>query len=685
MRNILKMRVYLMKTIGIINDLDSKLAAFLKQNLEMVFKDYVVINNYFLNELKDGDLIKDDVILAMSRERAVEAKRYIANSKNIVVIHRTIKEKDAYRIFSIPQNTKVLVVNDTKETTLETVSLLYRIGINHLNLIPYEEGSNYNGIKIAVTPGEKEIIPVHIQKVIDIGDRYIDISTFIEIINKLVIDNKEIRKELIKYSETIITLENGIKSQHKELYVKNEEFDMVLNLSNEGILLLNNDNRILLSNKSFKKMFNIHDDIANKKINDIFDDELIRVLLKGNLNDELIEHRNKFIVINKYKNDYLGENAGSYFNFQEVTYIKQLEQNLSNKLRDKGFIARYNFDFIKTDSRFMKECIELAKKIAPSELTVFVSGESGTGKELLAQSIHNFSKRRKQPFVAVNCAAVTESLLESELFGYEGGAFTGALKEGKAGLFELANNGTIFLDEIGDMPLSLQTRLLRVLQERQVMRIGSQRVTNINIRVIAATNKNLIEMVQKGTFREDLFYRINVLPINIPPLRKRLEDIIPLLQYFVGKKLEFADEVKTLLQNYNWPGNIRELQNVASYIELMNEEKVTLDKLPYYLLFRKESFERELTVLEENFDLANSLKVLKTIEKLDSLAKGIGRKTIEKSLRDYEITISESEIRRILRCYNDLGIVSSNVGRKGTEITANGKAFVKWVENRNNI
>ncbi|OLN32986.1 two component, sigma54 specific, transcriptional regulator, Fis family [Desulfosporosinus metallidurans] len=677
------MRVYLMKTIGIIIDSNAKLAVFLMENLKIIFRDYVAINSYFLKELSDGDLIRDDVILAMSKERAVEAKRYISNSENIIVIHRTIKDKEAYSIFTIPKNTKVLVVNDTKETTLETVSLLYQIGINHLNLIPYEEGGNYSDIKIAITPGESDRVPVDIQKIIDTGNRYIDISTFIQIINKLSIDNKEIRSRLIKYSETIITLDNGIKSQYKELYIKNEELDMVLNLSNEGILLMNNDNKISLSNKRFKVMFNIDEEIADKKIDMLFSKKIKDILYKENLIDELMEFNNKFIIINKHKIDYLGENAGYYYNFQEVTYIKQLEQNLSKKLRDKGFIARYSFDFIKTNSRFMVECVELAKKIALSDLTVFITGESGTGKELFAQSIHNFSKKCKQPFVAVNCAAFNESLLESELFGYEGGSFTGALKEGKVGLFELANNGTIFLDEIGDMPLSLQTRLLRVLQERQVMRIGSQRVTNINIRVIAATNKNIFEMVQKGLFREDLFYRINVLPINIPPLRKRQEDIIPLLQYFIGRsnKLELTDEVNSLLLNYNWPGNIRELENVASYIALMNEEKATLDKLPYYLLLQKNSFEKELTVIEGSFSITKGLEIIKMVDQ----CKSIGRKSIENSLRGFDINTSESEIRRILLCLNSLGIVSSNVGRKGTEITAYGKAFMKWIENRTNI
>ncbi len=673
-----------MESIGIIIDFRLELAEFLRDNLSLIFDEYIKINSYFLNSLNEGDVIDDDVVLVMSKERAVQAKQYIADSEKIVVIHRTIKEKDAYPILAIPKNTKVLVVNDTKETTLETVSLLYQIGINHLSLVPYEQGMDYRDFNIAITPALSSRVPDYIKKIMDIGNRYVDMSTFIQIMNKLKIDNKEIRRRLIKYSDSIITLDSGIKQHYKDLYIKHEELDAVINLSNEGILLVNNDNEILLSNKVFKKIFKINHEIIGEKLNDLFDKTIIKSLQREEIQDELIEQQSKYINVNKRRIDYIGENVGYYFNFQEVTYIKQLEQNLTRKLRDKGLIARYNFNFIKTESPSMKECIELAKNISKSDLTVFISGESGTGKELMAQSIHNYSKRKKQPFVAINCAAFSESLLESELFGYDGGSFTGALKEGKKGLFESANNGTIFLDEIGDMPLSLQTRLLRILQERQVMRIGSQRVINVNIRVLVATNKNLFDMVQKGQFREDLYYRINVLPINIPPLRKRQEDIIPLLRHFTGntKQMEITAEVESLLLSYDWPGNIRELQNVVSYIELTKSKKVTLNQLPYYLLHKTHNFENELAKIEESFGVAKGLEAIKLISYYNNLNLCIGRKNIERLLKDRNITSSESEIRRMLKCLSSLGLVSSRVGRKGTEVTSFGKEFIKWAENR---
>lgn len=676
-----------MKNIAVITNTNSKLSHFLKKNLEIVFKDYVNINNYYFEELKDGDQIKDDVVMVMIREKAVEVKKYVEDSQRIIVVQRTIGEKEIYKLFSIPKNTKVLVVNDNIETTLETVSLFYQIGINHLNLVPYREGEDFSDIRIAITPGESHRVPDYIPEIIDVGDRSIDISTFIKIMNRLGIDEKDVSKRLIRYSEEIITLDRGIKEQYKQLFMKNEELDIVINLSNEGILLTDNLDNILIGNISFKKIFNLDEDIVGKGLKQVLDKKIVEVFKKSYVKDELVEFKGKHIIINREIVKFLGQTSAYYYNIQEVTYIKQLEQSLSRKLRDKGLVARYTFNDIKTHSASMISCIELAKKMSQSDLTVLISGESGTGKELLAQSIHNASKRASQPFIAVNCAAVPENLLESELFGYEGGAFTGALKEGKMGLFEQAHNGTIFLDEIGDMPLALQTKLLRVLQERQVMRIGSQRVTNINIRVIAATNRNLLEMVKKDEFRGDLYYRLNVLPIKIPSLRDRKQDIIPLLMYFLSmeKKLEIPNDVQGVLIDYQWTGNIRELQNVASYIALMNENKVSYDRLPPYILNSYESFDNEFNILNGRCDINKSIEILKLIERFNDELKGVGRKNIYEELRVRGVSITEGEVRSILSAVRDMGFISPNIGRKGSEITIKGKKFINWVRNRQDI
>ncbi|EET87777.1 putative sigma54 specific transcriptional regulator [Clostridium carboxidivorans P7] len=605
-------------------------------------------------------------------------EKNVLNKENIIVIERTLKGSEIYKIFTLPKNTKVLVVNDDRETTMEMASSLHHIGVNDLELIPYEEDKNYEDIKIAITPDEEEYVPDYINTIINVGNRHIDMSTFLKIMNKFNIEDKNVSERLIKYSDNLINLNAGIKDSYKELFVKKEELDMVLNISKEGVLLINNEETIIFCNNAFKNIFDIYEDVKGKKIASVLDANITEAFRCENLKDEILEFRDKKINANKQVVQSLSENIGFCFNLQEVTYIKQLEQNLNKKLRNKGLVAKYNFDYIKTCSTSMKECINLARKIASSDLTALIIGESGTGKELLAQSIHSASPRAKQPFVAINCAALPENLLESELFGYEGGSFTGALKEGKIGLFEQANNGTIFLDEIGDMPLSLQARILRVLQERQVMRIGSQSVIDINVRVISATNRKLMEMVDQGKFREDLFYRLNVLPINIPPLRERKDDIISTMKDFITRKeLKISDEVKNILLNYRWPGNVRELQNVAAYIELMSDSTVNLENLPFYILNKNMDFERELQMINSKCNLNNAVEIIKIVEEKNHLNEGVGRKNIEAILKERYISVTEAEVRRILTILNGLNLITSSVGRKGSEITVKGKKFIE--------
>lgn len=268
-----------------------------------------------------------------------------------------------------------------------------------------------------------------------------------------------------------------------------------------------------------------------------------------------------------------GQLRGSVAVAQDISKLRQLTEELGRmKSLVRQIQSRYTFDDIVAKSSVMLKTVERARRAAGTPVTVLLNGESGTGKELFAHAIHHASQHTNTPFIRVNCAAIPESLLESELFGHEEGAFTGARKGGKKGLFEEANGGTIFLDEIGEIPLSMQVKLLRVLQEKEVRRVGGARPIPVCIRIIAATNRNLAAIVQDGTFREDLYYRINVFPITIPPLRNRSEEL-PELSHFLLKKLNeeygrnvqaLAPDALAILADYHWPGNVRELENVLA-------------------------------------------------------------------------------------------------------------------------
>ncbi len=272
---------------------------------------------------------------------------------------------------------------------------------------------------------------------------------------------------------------------------------------------------------------------------------------------------------------------------KERTRVTEKQNYLEKKIKDLNK-AKYNFDTIIGKDSGMKNSINLAKKAAVTDSNVLIVGESGTGKEVLAQSIHNYSIRKDNSFVAVNCAAIPENLWESEFFGYSGGAFSGSKKEGKLGLFEIADGGTLFLDEIGEIPLHLQSKLLRVLEERKFRKVGGEEEINVDVRIIAATNQSLKEKTEIGEFRHDLYYRLSVFPIEILPLRQRKEDIPVFINNFLensrakyNKNIKINSEAMDALLNYNWTGNVRELRNAMEYaVNFLNNDTIDIDSIP---------------------------------------------------------------------------------------------------------
>ena len=283
-----------------------------------------------------------------------------------------------------------------------------------------------------------------------------------------------------------------------------------------------------------------------------------------------------------------GEKRATYVSLRLVEDIRRTEKKIRSKLQEKGLTAKYSFSDIVTEQVEMKQLVAKALRYAHVEGNVLLTGETGTGKELFVQSMHNASPRRDKPFVAVNCAALSEQLLESELFGYTEGSFTGAQKGGKTGLFELAQGGTIFLDEIGEMPIRFQAKLLRVIQEREIRKIGGDEFIPVDVRIMSATNQNIPDLIEKGLFRRDLYYRINLLTLHIPPLRERLDDIPAIFKRFVERKSKALNIVPPMvekdalecLKGYSWAGNIRELRNVAERAVIFSSSNcITRDTL----------------------------------------------------------------------------------------------------------
>lgn len=362
-------------------------------------------------------------------------------------------------------------------------------------------------------------------------------------------------------------------------------FKTILDYAYEGVIAIDEQNVISVFNAPAEKMLSIDaKDVVGRKVEELTSTDLQKILASREKESigELIRYNNTNLAVNVVPIVLKSQKFGTVFTFQEVTKIQEMENKIRKKIYYRGHVAKHTFGDIIGGSKRIAQVIQVAKRFGKVDSNILLIGETGTGKELFAQSIHNHSHRKKAPFVAVNCAALPESLLESELFGYAEGAFTGASKGGKQGLFELAHTGTIFLDEIAEISPKLQGRLLRVLQEREIMRLGDDRVIPVDIRIISATNKDLFALVKQGDFREDLYYRLDILKIELPPLRERRDDIVLLAEHIIAgfcsqfhrENIRLSPAAKEKLQGYHWMGNIRELSNMCERLVVLDQKGI---------------------------------------------------------------------------------------------------------------
>lgn len=450
-----------------------------------------------------------------------------------------------------------------------------------------------------------------------------------EAYEKISITNSQLVSTIQSISSGIIMIDNmGIITHHNNRAIQFLKLPNT-NLENENLANIIDSKHIPLN------LLDLNRDFSNREIT-----------LKNSLGISLNLSISGSVIYNKNH-----KKINTVFVIEEQQRIHKMVSKMS------GFTARFTFDSIIGTSAPIRHVIEVAKMAAQSDSNVLILGESGTGKELLAQSIHNASDRANGPFIAINCGSLPKGLIESELFGYEGGAFTGASKEGHPGKFELAAGGTIFLDEIGDMPLELQTTLLRVIQTREVVRIGGRHPKKIDVRIMAATNVNLSQSAQNKSFRNDLYYRLNVLSITIPPLRQRTDDIPVLIDRFIqvynqsmGKAVTgLTAQALGLMMNYNWPGNVRELENVIERaLNLTQANLITEAELPQEILLKAspETAKPDLTSkyfpaeLGKNKEESRILAILEQEEgnvTNASVTLGIPKRTLYRKLQKYNI------------------------------------------------
>ena len=676
---------------------------YLKE-LQNMFEDKIYFEAYCLEEgLK---IIENIDLVIISLPSIVNIVReYIPKNIDIIYFNRTFLKGSLDRLKELPDNSKVMLVNNSSVSAVDTISLLFEMGITNLDMYPV-----YPGIKelpkldIVVTPGQLFFAAELVKTVIDIGWRVLDISTLMDIIIKLGINDLEINLKLEVYMGKLIPISHSIHRIYRESSKITNELNIILDVMDEGVIILDSQNIISHYNKSVERILDINFKKMKIKGKLVNDSELSDDFKNEILNIDYVE--NSFIKFSKTKKSLIvtkrpvylkDEVIGDIIIVKDRTEIESLENQLRKEIKIKGYIAKYSFDNLVGNSDIFVTCKNKALKMSKLIAPILLIGESGTGKEMFAQSIHNASDRKNRPFLGINCATLSSNLIESELFGYEEGAFTGALRGGKKGLFEVAHNGSLFLDEVGDLPMNTQVKLLRVLQEKEIMRLGGSKIIPVNVRIIAATNKNIIKLIENGMFRRDLYYRLNVFTIKLPALRERRDDIGDLIKDLIlvhnKEHVVLDDDLLSVLQSSKWDGNIRQLANVIEYMLCMGCDLLTIKDLPVdfmgnispdYLNQKKINIQRKMKHMN-NYILSN-IKITE-LSNLDNLIaeeilkvlnhNNIGRRKLTGMLKEVFENISEYKIRMILDVLRSEKIIITKTGRSGTFISEKGKELIE--------
>jgi PAS domain S-box-containing protein len=477
-----------------------------------------------------------------------------------------------------------------------------------------------------------------------------------------------------KDNETTKNLEtNQIKDIHVDRNVINV-LDSIFDRIPVSIILIDDTSKILMISQSFADFLGVtKQEATGKTVEEINRNTRFPYVMKRKQSEIAWKHTfqngetaivHRIPILNRKGESKYGFGMVLFDNIEEFKHVIEKNELLTNELLHYKKVlkkiqgAHYSWERIIGDSGTIREAKHLGKKASETDSTVLITGESGTGKELFAHAVHNDSKRQDFPFIKVNCGAIPYELMESELFGYREGAFTGSKKGGQIGKFELADKGSIFLDEIGDLPMNMQVKLLRVIQEKEIQKLGDIGTKKVDVRIIAATNKNLKEQVKKNLFREDLYYRLNVMSIEVPSLKQRISDIEKLSEHLIkkisrqlGKYVTgISKEALNVLSNHSWPGNVRELENVLERaINLCDNEEIQLNHFPLYLL--EETAAPEISVSSDDTVIPDFKKSMETMEK-KIILKALRITNGNKVRAAEEMGISRSSLYDKIRLYN---------------------------------
>lgn len=680
-----------MKRIAVIAT-EKEFAEYLKSNVERYMKRYAEFTAYSMAEIDAKDIIEEDFVLLSAftiYQKVCEKK---SESTEILIVSLSLNKNQIEVLKQIPVGTKALLVNFDNRSCIHTMTCMYDAGIRGLELYPYFGVGDYDhAITTAITPDEAYLVPKEISNVYNIGQSSVDMACLYQIADKLGVYEEFSSSEANEAKKEYYALNSSMDRLLNDKASMTDRLNTLIRLMNEGIIIADSLGKIYMTNEKAKLLLQERSQV-------LIGFNVAEVLPEIDLQstkEKLIKLPSANLVSSSVEIESGDETAGYIITITDFEETEKKQHDIRAKLSETSHLARYHFEDILGESEDIIKAKTNARKVASSDASVMITGESGTGKELFAQSIHNASRRKKYNFVAVNCAAIPDNLLESEMFGYDEGSFTGAKKGGKIGFFELAHRGTIFLDEIGEMPLTLQSKLLRILEEKKVMRVGSNKNISIDVRIIAATNKDLYAMVEEGTFREDLYYRLNVLPVRIPSLRERKTDILPIFYSMIRNlqsNLKLSPDAEQLMTRYSWRGNVRELRNVAEYLTSKGKGYIEAEDLPPI----REKAEKENEpehhytvenstlidkfILHEGKDIDLYYAVLVQLKASFEQGERYGRQTLMDKINEQGGFYTEGEIRKALNKLSSYGFIRSPKGRGGSVIHGEGLNLLSVIE-----
>lgn len=693
------------------------------EDLYQIFNEYFDIYTYSLygpnkNNSSDYILNNADIAIVTIAEIVNDVYRLIGEKTKIILLDFSYSEDALNQInkYTLP-GTNALISCKFLSIYKKIVLLFYEYGVTNFiwsfaqdkELNSSEIESDYD---VVVIDEFSPNIP-NAEHVINLSKRKIAFYTLLKILNEAKIFDKSLEKHISEYCHGYISNTSMIDSVYKDLSFSISNLHIVLNYLDSAVVILNDDHTIFEYNQKFVELFDTEPLLTGKKIDEISKAKILLPLLnkEKTIKNELItsdDFDTPLVVDLEYILKGIDKNSNYMMIIHKIGEIQNKSYSIKRQIAQRGYLTKYTFNDLVGSSTKMRDCINLALKISKIDKTTLILGESGTGKELMAQSVHASSNRNIYPFVSINCAAIPASLLESELFGYEEGAFTGSKRGGKTGLFELANKGTLFLDEVGEMTIDAQSKLLRAIETKEIMRLGSGNIIPIDVRIIAATNQSLKELVDNNKFRLDLYYRLNVFSIQLPPLRERKSDIKGLAEYFINKEMHFKrkidEELWEFLLNYSWEGNVRELRNVIEYMVNITDNTLSLCHLPDYL-------NSELTNKDTNNKLVNNnipliihendlmtkiynlrkclpdkfnkysfedLQLIQVIFDMINNGTAESRRKLHINLNNSNYNCSDYKLRQILQDLREANYLEFNRGPCGILITELGRTILRF-------